>query len=268
MWWLRITCFERRAKAPTNDMFPGVAAPIRTKQRTSKLLSQENKMVLSLVSGSSSLFPAIRRSLLGAYSTSAKSKPHSKQHANLKTNASASEVTPPKEASQNSSDDRVLLGEVKAKVLEILEKEGPVSRRKIYDDHLSKMFRLSPFTPNPPPRPLWMRSQYSPEEERVYLTMSKFKRRLIRGLVKDGSVAVMTVAKIKRLIEEIDETEKREDILIRKTKMERAVASETDKTFVWILEHWVTLLKQQAVNKALNQAAITGRPVASRFKRA
>ncbi|PLW55750.1 hypothetical protein PCANC_01590 [Puccinia coronata f. sp. avenae] len=177
-------------------------------------------------------------------------------------------VFPPKNGNTNSPDDKVLMLEVKKKVLELLEKEGPMSRRKMYDDHLAQIFPTAPFAPNPPPRPLWLRKEYSPDEERVYLTMSKFKRKLIRSLTHDGTVSVITVRKVRHLLAEIDESEKAEEVLYRKQKMEQLVASESDKNFVWILDSWITTLKQKSLERSQREAHLLGHTAPTRFKRA
>ncbi|OAV93972.1 hypothetical protein PTTG_08322 [Puccinia triticina 1-1 BBBD Race 1] len=177
-------------------------------------------------------------------------------------------VIPPKDGNKNSPDDKVLMLDVKKKVLELLEKEGPMSRRKMYDDHLAQIYPTAPFVPNTPPRPLWLRKQYTPEEERVYLTMSKFKRQLIRSLAADGTVSVITVRKVRHLLAEIDESEKSEEILNRKKAMERLVASETDKTFVWILDSWIRSLKQKSLERSQREAKLLGHTAPTRFKRA
>jgi len=177
-------------------------------------------------------------------------------------------VFPPKDGNKNSPDDKVMMLQVKKKVLDLLETEGPMSRRKMYDDHLTQIFPTAPFAPNPPPRPLWLRKEYSPEEERVYLTMSKFKRKLIRSLVHDGTVSVITVRKVRHLLAEIDEAEKSDEILTRKQKMEQLVAAESDKTFVWILEHWIKSLKQKSLERSQREARLLGHTAPTRFKRA
>ncbi|CAH7688063.1 hypothetical protein BY996DRAFT_2129543 [Phakopsora pachyrhizi] len=169
----------------------------------------------------------------------------------------------------NSPESKVLIPKVKEKILEILDREGPMSRRDIFDKHLSKLFPTSPLAPNPPIRPIWMRDQYTPTEEKVYLTMNKYKRHLIKTLVNKNQVAVMTVYRLKKLISEVDKNESREEVLRSKVLMERCVENEkNDKTFVWVLERWVTDLKHRSVSKSLEEARITGRPVASRFKAA
>ncbi|KAA1108267.1 hypothetical protein PGT21_006285 [Puccinia graminis f. sp. tritici] len=177
-------------------------------------------------------------------------------------------VIPPKDGNKNSPDDKVLMLDVKKKVLDLLEKEGPMSRRKMYDDHLSSIYPTAPFVPNPPPRPLWLRTQYSPEEERVYLTMSKFKRQLIRSLTADGTVSVITVRKVRHLLAEVDESDKSEELAHRKKKMESVVASETEKTFVWILDSWITTLKQKSLERCQREAKLLGHTPPTRFKKA
>lgn len=225
--------------------------------------------MLSFLPPIRSILPGWRRSFIAAPIDSFPVKPRLKATRKLQVApVIPAVINQPKDGNQDSKDDKVWLREVKKKVLEILEKEGPMSRRKMYDEHLANIFPTAPFAPNPPPRPLWLRSQYSPQEERVYLTMSKFKRRLIRALVYDGNVSVMTVFKIRKLIAEIDETEKAPEVLSRKEKMERLVASESDKTFVWILDSWVKLLKQKSLQRTQQEAKLKGHTAPSRFKNA
>ncbi|KAI7959593.1 hypothetical protein MJO28_003384 [Puccinia striiformis f. sp. tritici] len=177
-------------------------------------------------------------------------------------------IIPPKDGNKNSPDDKVLMLDVKRKVLDLLEREGPMSRRAMYDDHLAAIYPTAPFSPNPPPRPLWLRAQYSPAEERVYLTMSKFKRKLIRSLAYDGTVSVITVRKVRLLLAEIDASETSPEILYRKEKMERLVASESDKSFVWILASWIVSLKQKSLQRHQREAHALGHTAPTRFKRA
>ncbi|PLW19545.1 hypothetical protein PCANC_09060 [Puccinia coronata f. sp. avenae] len=149
-------------------------------------------------------------------------------------------VFPPKDGNTNSPDDKVLMLEVKKKVLELLEKEGPMSRRKMYDDHLAQIFPTAPFAPNPP-----------------------------RGRCGYGrSIHLTKKGKVRHLLAEIDESEKAEEVLYRKQKMEQLVASESDKNFVWILDSWITTLKQKSLERSQREAHLLGHTAPTRFKRA
>ncbi|EGG01203.1 uncharacterized protein MELLADRAFT_111241 [Melampsora larici-populina 98AG31] len=62
--------------------------------------------------------------------------------------------------------------------------------------------QIEPFTPNQPPRPLWLRT--TPEPPPVYLTMSKFKKEVLGSLAREKSIGIVTVFKIKKALEVVD----------------------------------------------------------------
>ncbi|KNZ51973.1 uncharacterized protein VP01_3746g2 [Puccinia sorghi] len=186
----------------------------------------------------------------------ARSRPHPKSQ----VHPLSPTVIPPKDGNTNSPDDRVMLLEVKKTVLDLLEKQGPMSRRKIYDDHLSQIYPIAPFVPNSPTNSPWHRRQSSSEKERVYLTMSKLKDILIRNLVDDGVISLMTVRKIQHLVAAIDESRKKEDqVSTRVKKLERVIASESETTFVWILNSWLASLNTKCWSPSERVAKLPGR---------
>jgi hypothetical protein len=173
---------------------------------------------------------------------------------------------PPKDGNTNSPDDKVLMLEVKKTVMDLLEKEGPMSRRKIYDDHLSQIYPIAPFVANPPPSSLRLQKQSNFEPERVYLTMSKVKDKVIRDLVDDGIVSVITIRKAQHLIAAIDALDNVEEITYRKQKLERLVASESEKTFVWILNSWIVPLPRKSFQRSQREPKIPGHTQPTPFK--
>ncbi|POV96876.1 hypothetical protein PSHT_14887 [Puccinia striiformis] len=87
-------------------------------------------------------------------------------------------------------------------------------------------------------------------------------------LAYDGTVSVITVRKVRLLLAEIDASETSPEILYRKEKMERLVASESDKSFVWILASWIVSLKQKSLQRHQREAHALGHTAPTRFKRA
>ncbi|KAH9823586.1 hypothetical protein DFH28DRAFT_363061 [Melampsora americana] len=120
----------------------------------------------------------------------------------LSTSTNSNHVQTSNISSPTSSGTKVDLSLVKRKLIDILEEKGPISRRKLYDDHMSTLFPVEAFTPNQPPRPLWLRT--TPEPPPVYLTMSKFKKEVLGSLAREKLIGIVTVFKVKKALEVLD----------------------------------------------------------------
>lgn len=137
----------------------------------------------------------------------------------------SSNIPPP-----TSSATKVDLSLVKRKLIDILEEKGPISRRRLYDDHISTLYPVEPFTPNQPPRPLWLRT--TPEPPPVYLTMSKFKKEVLGSLAREKSIGIVTVFKIKKAVELL---ELQGDL---RKKIEDAISNEPADAHVCVTGKW------------------------------